>query len=1338
MSHSKNIVALALVIMLCVPFALLQSGASESPLRMRIDLSTSYASYIGEVANDNSGFSFAISGDVNGDGFDDLLIGANLNDDGGADAGKVYLFFGNSTGWAMDIDLSNSNASFVGEDGLDYAGYAVAIAGDVNHDGFDDILIGAPGDDDGGADAGQVYLILGKATGWANNVDLSGVSASFWGEDLGDAAGTSVAGAGDVNADGYDDIIIGAINDDDGGANAGQAYLILGKTVWAMDADLSASSASFWGEDAADIAGRSVAGAKDVNRDGYDDILVGAPGDDDGGMGAGQAYLILGKPTGWAMDTDLSVVDASFWGESLGDNSAYAVSSAGDINGDGYDDILIPANQDDDGGVNAGQSYIFLGKATGWAMDTDDSAADASFWGESAGDDAGRYVAPAGDVNGDGYDDFLIGAPQDDDGGNAAGQTYLILGKAAGWVQDADLSTADASYIGEDAGDFAGICVAGDGDVNGDGLDDILIGAYSDDDGGNNAGQTYLIMVDLTPPPPTGLKASLTGDGGPITLNWAKPEYWREPFSGFRVYRSMDGDNYDLLRSVSPSTLSYVDKKVELGKVYYYAVETVDASGDLSGLSKTVSQMCDNDTDLDGIGNLFDLDDDGDGVPDGQDDFPLDDKESLDTDLDGIGNNADADDDNDGIIDALDAEPLNPLNSLQDEMDLLSTTLQDVRDIVLDISANLTLMNSTLLGLDANVTSMNLSLTGMMTGLHDDMVGMNSTLLAAMAGMNSSVLNALSQVNSSVLNRLSQVNSSVHSALSGVNSTLLTALSGLNASLRAELVGMNASILAQLAQTNSSLYNALMGHNATVLAALAGLNDTVLAELGTVRSDVLAELAGVNSTILSELSGMNTSILTGLSGANSSLHSHLNAVNSSLSALIKDVHNDLIGVNGSLTTKLTAINTSISKVSKDLTGLNLTLRADHKELKDLLGKINTNLTWLMNNMVGGDDTKVLSAIANLSAQLSGTNASLQQSVVDLEVNLDADIQALQHSIDATNLSLNAQMTALDADMAAFRGNVTDGLNEIIGLIKDLDLNTSGGQGTNVSKEITKLQTLVENINSTTLTQISNQLDEIQRTMPGSGGDPQNISLILTKVTTLSTRLDVFRTETLTRLDNITKLLKALDQINGMASDIDNITKELVSMKADLERLNTIESDLAGLKKDIEKVKDEETKTRNAVSVSSTGTPIAIILLLVLVMVMMALNILRTRDLKAQGASTKKRMDEGFAEIGALKTVTYGMTQRVEELANRPIPEPQIRYIERPAEPAAPAQAPEAANEGAIEVAPEAQPESPMEPRAMEAQEAEQEIGPKDSKDQVGQHGEPSIDVILKKLKKHKK
>ena len=385
-------------------------GLSLSGPTMDTDLSSSSASFVGEDINDWSGYSVSTAGDVNGDGYDDLIFGAPLNDDGGVDAGKTYLVLGKNAGWKMRVDLSKADASFVGEDAGDQSGISVACAGDVNKDGYDDILIGAYRDDDGGTDAGQTYLILGRETGWARNTDLSKSNASFWGERQDDNSGFSVSGAGDVNGDGYDDFLIGAHLNDCGrnpGYDNGQTYLILGRpSGWTMDMDLSSVNASFCGETSSDLSGYSVAGAGDVNKDGFDDIIIGAYGDLGSGSWSGRSYLVMGRRSGWAMDMNLSDANASFYAEASGDYSGFSVAGANDVNGDGYDDLLIGAPRNDEGGSNAGQAYLFFGKNNGWSMDTNLSKANASFLGENANDQAGFSVAAAEDVNGDGFDDI--------------------------------------------------------------------------------------------------------------------------------------------------------------------------------------------------------------------------------------------------------------------------------------------------------------------------------------------------------------------------------------------------------------------------------------------------------------------------------------------------------------------------------------------------------------------------------------------------------------------------------------------------------------------------------------------------------------------------------------------------------------------------------------------------------------------------------------------------------------------------------------------------------------------------------------------------------------------
>jgi len=387
------------------------------PITSRIlDLSLADSKLVGEEEEDSATWEKGLSsaGDVDADGLDDILIGVAYHDERGLDAGAAYIVRGPLSG---EIDLGEADAKLVGWSAGDNAGYAVSEAGDVDQDGFDDVVVGAYGYDTGGSFAGVVYLVSGPVTGTVTLTDAD--DGRLVGEEEGDSAGDSVAGGGDVDGDGYDDILVGAYANDAGGNSAGAAYLVLGPV--SGETSLSSADAKFIGESAGDEAG-TVAFAGDMDGDGLDDVLVGAPKYYTGSANTGAAYLLHGPLT---EKMDLSLADAKLVGESDTDRAGYSVAAAGDVDGDGNQDLLVGAYGHDASGDNAGAAYLVLGPVSG---SSSLAAAQVKYIGESAGDEAGRDVAGAWDTNDDGYDDILVGAYYNWNGGEEAGAAYLVLG----------------------------------------------------------------------------------------------------------------------------------------------------------------------------------------------------------------------------------------------------------------------------------------------------------------------------------------------------------------------------------------------------------------------------------------------------------------------------------------------------------------------------------------------------------------------------------------------------------------------------------------------------------------------------------------------------------------------------------------------------------------------------------------------------------------------------------------------------------------------------------------------------------------------------------------------
>lgn len=452
--------------------------------QVEVPLSDADAVFYGEDTGDYAGMSVAAAGDFDGDGVDDLLLGAPHEDDGGADAGAAYVFAGPITG---SHSVADADSTFLGVQADDRAGRALAGLGDLDGNGADDILIGAATEcsssSTGTTVTGAAYLVLGPSTGTSL---LSYADAEITGANAGDKAGFAVAAAGDVNNDGTPDLLVGSCGEDSGGSGAGMAYLLLGPVT--SDRSLSAADAAFTGERSGDFAGSALAGPGDTNGDGYDDLLIGAYTDDSGGNASGSAYLIFGPASA---DLDLAYADAQFVGEDAQDFAGRAVAGAGDVNNDGYDDLLIGASGSDDNGTAAGAAYVVLGSQSGLTGSLDLSTAQAVLLGESTLAYAGRAVGQWGDIDNDGYDDFLVGAHGDDGVGTAAGAGYIAYGPVTGSIL---LDEPEYKLSGEAAGDEAGFAISSAGDIDNDGLPDVLVGAWKEQTVGVDAGAAYLIL----------------------------------------------------------------------------------------------------------------------------------------------------------------------------------------------------------------------------------------------------------------------------------------------------------------------------------------------------------------------------------------------------------------------------------------------------------------------------------------------------------------------------------------------------------------------------------------------------------------------------------------------------------------------------------------------------------------------------------------------------------------------------------------------------------------------------------------------------------------------------
>ena len=461
----------------------------------------------GDSAHDSFGYSVSDAGDVDNDGVDDVIVGAWGDNNNGSDSGSARIFSG-ANGAIL--------YTFYGDSAFDAFGGSVSGAGDVNADGYDDVIVGAYGDDNNGkTDSGSARVLSG-----ANGSILY----TFNGDSVGDQFGMSVSGAGDVNNDGYADVIVGAPDDDNYGSRSGSARVLSGANGNILY--------TFNGDSVDDIFGLSVSGAGDVNADGYDDVIVGAWGDDNNGDRSGSARVFSGLN---------GAILYTFNGDSAADYFGYSVSDAGDVNNDGVADVIVGAAQDDNNGkIGSGSARVFSG-ANGAILYT--------FNGDGADDWFGSSVSGAGDVNNDGFDDVIVGADLDDNNGWNSGSARVLSG-----ANGAILYT----FNGDSVNDYFGRSVSGAGDVNNDGYADVIVAASGDDNNGDTSGSARifsgaLFLQQTTDSDTDGLVDTLDTNDDADSMPDVSDAFPQDTDNdGIPNSIDLDGDNDGVLNNIDP------------------------------------------------------------------------------------------------------------------------------------------------------------------------------------------------------------------------------------------------------------------------------------------------------------------------------------------------------------------------------------------------------------------------------------------------------------------------------------------------------------------------------------------------------------------------------------------------------------------------------------------------------------------------------------------------------------------------------------------------------------------------------------------------------------------
>jgi len=381
-------------------------------LRAEYHLSEASMTFFGEGENDHAGHGLAGLGDLDADGRGELVVAGYQNSLSGVERGRLYVYRGSDLLERGERDLSDAPIILEGVDDLDRLGHRVETAGDVDGDGIDDLVTGAYGARNGGDKVGAAYFVKGSEllVEGVRTVDEAAHTVLF-GESNQDEAGFYVTGAGDIDGDGRDDLVVAAPRADVGYSNNGVVYVVLADEIQAGgELELPLSGGSIHGEGASDEC-CGLAEVGDVDGDGRSEVLLGAPLFDGTAFWAGRSYLFSAVTLTAGGSRLVSEADWMLANDLEGELVGSSIAGVGDLNLDGLSDFLVGvpgASQDYEAGGAAGLFF-------GWGSDSVESAllsdADVLFSGEQEQGFWGRCVTAVGDANGDGLEDLAFGAP---------------------------------------------------------------------------------------------------------------------------------------------------------------------------------------------------------------------------------------------------------------------------------------------------------------------------------------------------------------------------------------------------------------------------------------------------------------------------------------------------------------------------------------------------------------------------------------------------------------------------------------------------------------------------------------------------------------------------------------------------------------------------------------------------------------------------------------------------------------------------------------------------------------------------------------------------------------